>query len=163
MAMIDGPRLAPKSGTARQLVVLLHGLGADGNDLIALGQQWQGWLPDAAFVAPHAPDPCSNVPMGRQWFPLTLTDPREFWRGVTYAAPGLDAFLDRELARYSLPPSQLALVGFSQGAMMALHLGLRAAECSGRHRRLFGPAGAGGRSGAGEPQADGAGRRRRSC
>ena len=125
MAMIDGPRLAPKSGTARQLVVLLHGLGADGNDLIALGQQWQAWLPDAAFVAPHAPDPCSNVPMGREWFPLTLTDPREFWRGVTYAAPGLDAFLDRELARYSLPPSQLALVGFSQGAMMALHLGLR--------------------------------------
>jgi phospholipase/carboxylesterase len=125
MAMIDGPRLAPKSGTAKQLVVLLHGLGADGNDLIELGQQWREWLPDAAFVAPHAPDPCSNVPMGREWFPLTLTDPREFWRGVTYAAPSLEAFLDRELARHSLPPSKLALVGFSQGAMMALHLGLR--------------------------------------
>ena len=92
-----------------------------------------------------------------------LTDPREFWRGVTYAAPGLDAFLDRELARYALPPSKLALVGFSQGAMMALHLGLRRRDCSGGHRRLFGPAGAGGRSGTGQPQADGAGRSRRSC
>jgi phospholipase/carboxylesterase len=125
MASIDGPRLAPKSGKPEQLVVLLHGLGADGNDLIELGEQWCDWLPDTAFVAPHAPDPCSNVPMGREWFPLTLTDPREFWRGVTYAAPKLDAFLDRELARYSLPASKLALVGFSQGAMMALHIGLR--------------------------------------
>ena len=125
MAAIDGPRLTPKSGTPRQLVVLLHGLGADGNDLIELGGQWRDWLPDSAFVAPHAPDPCGNVPMGREWFPLTLTDPREFWRGVTYAAPKLDAFLDRELARYSLPASKLALVGFSQGAMMALHVGLR--------------------------------------
>src|SRR5688572_10024632 len=124
-ASIDGLRLAPKSGTPKQLVVLLHGLGADGNDLIELGEQWRNWLPDAAFVAPHAPDPCGNVPMGREWFPLTLTDPREFWRGVTYAAPGLDAFLDRELARYALPASKLALVGFSQGAMMALHVGLR--------------------------------------
>lgn len=124
-AFIDGPRLAPKSGTARQLVVLLHGLGADGNDLIELGAQWRDWLPDAAFAAPHAPDPCSNVPMGREWFPLTLADPREFWRGVAYAAPGLDAFLDQELARNALPPSKVALVGFSQGAMMALHVGLR--------------------------------------
>jgi phospholipase/carboxylesterase len=125
MASIDGPRLAPKSGAPKQLVVLLHGLGADGNDLIELAEQWRDWLPDAAFVAPHAPDPCGNAPMGREWFPLTLADPREFWRGVSYAAPGLDAFLDRELARYSLPASQLALVGFSQGAMMALHIGLR--------------------------------------
>ncbi len=125
IAPIDGPRLAPKSGTPKQLVVLLHGLGADGNDLIELGQQWRDWLPDAAFIAPHAPDPCGNVPMGREWFPLTLSDPREFWRGATYAGPGLDSFLDRELARYSLPASKLALVGFSQGAMMALHVGLR--------------------------------------
>jgi phospholipase/carboxylesterase len=65
--------------------------------------------------------------MGREWFPLTLTDPREFWRGVTYAAPRLDAFLDEELARHGLPGSKLALVGFSQGAMMALHVGLRRA------------------------------------
>jgi phospholipase/carboxylesterase len=127
MAPIDGPRLAPKSGVPKQLVVFLHGLGADGNDLIELGRQWRDWLPDAAFAAPHAPDPYEGAPMGRQWFPLTLRDPREFWRGVTHAAPRLEAFLDQELARLSLPAAKLALVGFSQGAMMALHVGLRRA------------------------------------
>ncbi|WP_210485336.1 alpha/beta hydrolase [Microvirga antarctica] len=125
MPRIDGPRLAPKSGRTKQLVVFLHGLGADGDDLIALGQEWRDWLPDAAFVAPHAPDPCEGAPMGRQWFPLTLRDPAEFWRGVTYAAPALDSFLDAELLRHGLDASHLALVGFSQGAMMALHVGLR--------------------------------------
>lgn len=125
MPIIDGPRLSPKSGHAKQLVVFLHGLGADGHDLIELAHHWRDWLPDAAFVAPHAPDPCDGAPMGRQWFPLTLRDPAEFWRGVTYAAPALDAFLDRELAAHKLAPSNLALVGFSQGAMMALHVGLR--------------------------------------
>lgn len=125
MASIDGPRLAPKSGTAKQLVVFLHGLGADGSDLIELGEEWRDLLPDAAFVAPHAPDPCESVPFGRQWFPLTLRDPAEFWRGVTYAAPRLEAFLDEELRSLGLPASKLALVGFSLGTMMALHVGLR--------------------------------------
>ncbi|HZH51149.1 MAG TPA: dienelactone hydrolase family protein [Microvirga sp.] len=124
-AFADVPRLGPKSGRAEQLVVFLHGLGADGRDLIDIGAEWQDWLPDAAFAAPHAPDPCDGLPIGRQWFPLTFRDPTEFWRGVNYAAPGLDAFLDEELARHGLPASKLALVGFSQGTMMALHIGLR--------------------------------------
>lgn len=124
-ATIDGPRLAPRSGTARQLVAFLHGYGADGNDLIEIGRQWQRFLPDAAFVAPHAPERCPQSPMGRQWFPLTFRDPDERWRGVNAAAPGLEAFLDAELARHGLPPAKLALVGFSQGTMMALHIGLR--------------------------------------
>jgi phospholipase/carboxylesterase len=108
-------------------VVLLHGYGADGNDLIAIGRQWQRWLPDAAFVAPHAPEACGMAPMGRQWFALTFRDPHERWRGVRQAGPGLEAFLEAELARHSLPASKLALVGFSQGTMMALHVGLRRA------------------------------------
>ena len=126
-AEIDGPRIAPASGTARQLVVFLHGYGADGNDLIEIGQAWQQVLPHAAFVSPHAPHPCGQAPMGREWFPLTFRDPDERWTGVNAAAPGLDAFLDAELARHKLPPSALALVGFSQGTMMALHVGLRRA------------------------------------
>ena len=65
------------------------------------------------------------APTGRQWFPLTFRDPHERWRGVNHAAPALDAFLDAELARLGLPASKLALVGFSQGTMMALHVGLR--------------------------------------
>jgi len=127
MAELDGPRLEPRSGTARQLVVFLHGYGADGNDLIDIGRAWQNLLPDAAFVAPHAPRPCGQAPVGREWFPLTFRDPNERWVGVNQAAPMLDAFLDAELQRCNLPPQALALVGFSQGTMMSLHVGLHRA------------------------------------
>ena len=126
-AVLDGPRLSPRSGAARQLVVFLHGYGADGNDLIELGRAWQPLLPQAAFVSPHAPEPCGGAPMGRQWFALTFRDPNERWVGVNKAAPVLERFIDAELARHGLPPSALALVGFSQGTMMALHVGLRRA------------------------------------
>ena len=127
MAELDGPRLAPKSGPARQLIVFVHGYGADGNDLIEIGRAWQVFLPNAAFVSPHAPRPCGQAPMGREWFPLTFRDPDERWIGVNDAAPVLEQFLDAELTRHKLPPSALALVGFSQGTMMSLHVGLRRA------------------------------------
>ena len=127
MAELDGPRLAPKSGPARQLVVFVHGYGADGNDLIEIGRAWQVFLPHAAFVSPHAPRPCGQAPMGREWFPLTFRDPDERWDGCHAAAPALEQFLDAELARHRLPDSALALVGFSQGTMMALQVGLRRA------------------------------------
>jgi phospholipase/carboxylesterase len=127
-AKIDGPRLAPASGVAKSLVVFLHGYGADGADLIAIGREWRAQLPDAAFVAPHAPERCAASPTGRQWFGLTFRDPDERRRGVIAAGPGLDAFLDQELARYGLPGDRLALVGFSQGTMMAMHVGLRRAR-----------------------------------
>jgi phospholipase/carboxylesterase len=124
---LDGPRLAPRSGPAHQLVVFLHGYGADGNDLIEIGRAWQEHLPQAAFVSPHAPEPCVQASVGRQWFALTFRDPNERWVGVNKAAPVLERFLDAELARQRLPPAALALVGFSQGTMMALHVGLRRA------------------------------------
>jgi phospholipase/carboxylesterase len=127
-ADLDGPRLEPRSGTAKKLVVFLRGYGADGNDLIELGRVWQPLLPDAAFVSPHAPEPCAGAPMGRQWFELTFRNPDERWRGVNAAGPILDRFLDAELARRKLPATALALVGFSQGTMMALHVGLRRAK-----------------------------------
>ncbi len=126
-ALLDGPRLNARSGAAKALVVFLHGYGADGNDLIEIGRAWQELLPDAAFVSPHAPRPCGQAPMGREWFPLTFRDPNERWTGVNAAAPVLDGFLDAELARHKLPASALALVGFSQGTMMSLHVGLRRA------------------------------------
>jgi phospholipase/carboxylesterase len=126
-ATLDGPRIAAKSGKAKQLVVFLHGYGADGNDLIDIGRAWQQYLPQAAFAAPHAPEPCGQAPVGRQWFALTFRDPNERWAGVNKAAPLLQRFLDAELTRHKLPPAALALVGFSQGTMMALHVGLRRA------------------------------------
>jgi phospholipase/carboxylesterase len=125
---LDGPRLEPQAGgAARRLVVFLHGYGADGRDLIEIGRAWQPLMPDCAFVSPNAPEPCAQAPVGRQWFALTFRDPDERWIGVNKAAPMLERFLDAELARRALPPSALALVGFSQGTMMALHVGLRRA------------------------------------
>lgn len=125
--LLDGPRLPPAAGAARQLVVFLHGYGADGNDLIDIGRAWQELLPHAAFASPHAPEPCAQAPVGRQWFGLTFRDPNERWTGVQKAAPVLERFLEAELDRHALAPSALALVGFSQGTMMALHVGLRRA------------------------------------
>ena len=128
---LDGPRINSLSGTTKQLVIILHGYGADGNDLIPLGKQWQQLLPDAEFVAPNAPQFCQNPPMGYQWFPLKVTEqgvvstPQERWDGAQAGVPSLDAFIDAELTRTGLDASKLALVGFSQGAMMALHVGLR--------------------------------------
>ena len=125
---LDGPRLEPPGGQpAKRLVVFLHGYGADGNDLIDVGRAWQGLMPQAAFVSPHAPNPCGQAPSGREWFPLTFRDPNERWTGVNKAAPDLERFLDAELTRCNLSPSALALVGFSQCTMMALHVGLRRA------------------------------------
>lgn len=124
--ILDGPRHGPGTGTpARALVVFLHGLGADGHDLISLAPLLEPLLPGAAFVSPHAPFACDMAPMGRQWFSLRDRDPDLLLAGVAAAAPGLDAFLDKELERLGLSDDRLALVGFSQGTMTALHVALR--------------------------------------
>jgi phospholipase/carboxylesterase len=133
MSTIDGPRLPPASGSQPDsLVVFLHGYGADGNDLIGLAREWSDALPGTAFVSPHAPEACAMSPSGRQWFPLTMRDPGEYARGVAAARPQLDAFLDSEIERTGVSAAKTALVGFSQGTMMALHTGLL------RTRRLAG-------------------------
>ncbi|MBV9783859.1 MAG: prolyl oligopeptidase family serine peptidase [Acidisphaera sp.] len=128
MAELDGLRWGPRSGgRAKQLVVLCHGVGADGNDLIDLAPVWAQALPDAAFVAPHAPEPYDDAPegFGRQWFSLGDRSPARLEAGVRRAAPVLDGFLAAELARLGLPGDALALMGFSQGAMTVLFAGLR--------------------------------------
>src|SRR5271157_2599409 len=128
---LDGPRIPASGGRATALVVFLHGYGADGNDLIEIGYQWRSLLPGAAFVSPHAPERCAASPTGRQWFALSNRPPDdpaggdERWNGVVKARGPIDAFLDAELGRLGLDESRLALVGFSQGTMMALHMGLR--------------------------------------
>jgi len=119
---LSGPRLEPKNGKADALVVLLHGYGADGNDLIGLAQPLSLILPSAAFVAPDAPLPCPGARF--QWFPIAELDPERMHEGVLSAAPALESFVDAELRRLSLTANRLVLIGFSQGTMMALHLGL---------------------------------------
>jgi phospholipase/carboxylesterase len=122
--MLDGPRWGPSQGRAEQLVVLCHGIGADGHDLIDLAPWWAVALPHAAFVAPDAPERYDAAPTGRQWFAYWDRTPAQLLAGADAAAVLLGAFLDAELARLGLRDEACALVGFSQGAMMALHVGL---------------------------------------
>jgi phospholipase/carboxylesterase len=129
MPRLSGPSRPPASGSKpRRLVILLHGLGADGNDLIGLAPYWARLLPDAEFLSPDAPFPCDIAPYGYQWFGSQDRSPEAVLGGVRAAAPILDAFIDEALAERGLKSGELALVGFSQGTMMSLFVGLRRAE-----------------------------------
>lgn len=154
MTNLDGPRLNPLSEQpAKQLIVMLHGYGADGHDLIDLGKIWQTKLVNAAFVSPHAPDPCELSPFGRQWFSLQQYDPELLRRdpmrlaeafeklviGTRQAQSILETYIQRELNSLSLGWKDVALVGFSQGTMVSLFTGCR---------QMAGPAGVLGYSGA---------------
>lgn len=123
---LDGPRLDPTSGEPpRQIVMLLHGVGADGNDLIGLAPYFQRVLPDALFIAPNAPEPYEMAPFGFQWFSLQDFSADARLTGVQATAPVLDRFIDEILDAHELADENLVLIGFSQGTMMALHVGLR--------------------------------------
>ena len=127
MAELDGPRWGPASkATPTQLVVLCHGVGADGHDLIDLAPTWGHALPDALFVSVDAPFPHDSG-FGRQWWSVADRTPAVMEAGVRQAAGFLDAFIDAELARLGLPADAYALMGFSQGAMTVLFTGLRRA------------------------------------
>jgi phospholipase/carboxylesterase len=126
VAALDGPRVAPASGGAPgSIVILAHGYGSNGEDLIGLAPYWRQTLPDTLFIAPNAPEPCPGAPGGYQWWPVWSTDRRA---GVRHAAPILDAFIDAELARHGLAEDRLALVGFSQGTMLSLYVAPRRAR-----------------------------------
>jgi phospholipase/carboxylesterase len=117
--------VAPRNGGApARAVVLLHGYGADGADLIGLAGAWRDLLPDALFVAPHAPDFCADIPGGRCWFDIASEGPRLRFDAAPSAAPVIAEFLADLWAQSGLGPPQTVLGGFSQGAMMALHVGL---------------------------------------
>jgi phospholipase/carboxylesterase len=129
LAKLSGPRHSPAAGgQPKRLVILLHGLGADGNDLIGLAPYWAPSLPDAEFLAPDAPFPCDMAPYGHQWFSVQDRSPEAVLAGVRAAAPILDGFIDEALAERRLEDADLALVGFSQGTMMSLFVGLRRAK-----------------------------------
>jgi phospholipase/carboxylesterase len=137
---LDGPRFGPAAGgPPEQLVILLHGLGADGQDLIGIAPHWAQVLPNAAFVSPNAPFPCDMAPYGYQWFSVQDRSPDAMLAGVRMAASPLDAFIEREMGHAGLDESKTALVGFSQGTMMSLFVGPR------RERALAGIVGFSGR------------------
>lgn len=124
--IVNGASLKPRSGAPpKKIVLLLHGFGSSGTDMISLAPQWQEALPDTLFLAPHAPQRCGMMGAGYQWWGLSGFAPSALAAGAASAAPAIDAFIDRKLAQYGLAEADLALVGFSQGTMMALHIGLR--------------------------------------
>jgi len=122
---LSGPSVLPREGRPRRAVVMLHGVGADGRDLIGLAPQLQRRLPDCAFHAPDGPFPFDMAPFGRQWFSLGDMSPTALLAGVERARPYVDAFLDQVMERWGLRPASVGLLGFSQGTMVALHVAPR--------------------------------------
>jgi len=139
MILIDGPRIAPKSGQAKHLVILFHGYGSNGADLAGLAQHWAPHFPDVAWASPDAPEPVPGAPGGYKWFPIARLDPAAMEQGVRSAQATAEQFVSSELKRWEVAPENLILIGFSQGTMMALHTALR---------REVAPAGVIGYSGA---------------
>ena len=118
---LSGPEFGPASGgNPKQLIILCHGLGADGNDLIGLAPHFAKVLPNAMFVSPNAPFQCDMSPFGYQWFSLQERTEEAMLAGAQKAQPILDAFIDQQLAKYKLTERNLALVGFSQGTMVSI-------------------------------------------
>lgn len=125
MKIVNGSSLQPLAGgSPRRIVLLLHGYGSNGADLISFAPHWRQLLPDALFLAPNAPQRC-GMGKGFQWWPLAAFNPQALAAGAASAAPAIDSFIDRKLAQYDLTERDLAIVGFGQGTMMALHVGLR--------------------------------------
>ena len=131
MTKLSGPMVPPPSGIQpSHAVVLLHGYGSNGSDLIALAPPLQEALPHALFLAPNAPEPCQGNPFGFQWFALDYETDRVANRqqGLPLAAPVLQEFLDDLWSQTAIAPERTILAGFSQGAMTALHAGLSLPE-----------------------------------
>lgn len=125
---LNAKRKAPRSGKATSAVIFVHGYGADGADLLGLADPLAPHLPGTAFHAPDAPDRCTGNPFGYQWFPIPWLDgssEAKAAEGLARAAEDLNAYVDGVLEAEGLTPDRLALVGFSQGTMMSLHIAPR--------------------------------------
>ena len=133
--------IPPSSGLKPEsIVVLIHGYGSHGRDLLSLGHAWTHYLPHTLFVAPDGPAPSKRNPFGNEWFGLDDWDPSQklteeqiarMVKDIQILAPSFNRYLDNLLTTHNLPPEKLAIVGFSQGAMVALHLGLQRPQCAG--------------------------------
>ena len=133
LPQLEGPALTPLGDIKpEKLVIMCHGIGANGQDLIGLAVNWHQDLPNVAFFSPDAPQPYPGMPGGYQWWDLRGFTPAEQEEGLRYAAPILNQFIDEKLAETGLTEADTALVGFSQGTMLSLFVGLQ------RERQLAG-------------------------
>lgn len=131
MAILTGPRKDAISGNSKGLVIILHGYGADGNDLIGVAEPLSEYLPDVTFLAPNAPDRCTNNPMGYQWFPIPWLDgssEEAALDGIKNASQILNQYIDEVIDLEGISSDKIVLLGFSQGTMMSLEVGPRRAE-----------------------------------
>ncbi|MDR7126509.1 alpha/beta fold hydrolase [Pseudotabrizicola sp. 4114] len=128
MRELQSARRGVANGRAKSVVVFVHGYGADGADLLGLADPLAPHLPDTAFYAPDAPEPSAGNGFGRQWFSIPWLDGSDeaaSRAGLLRAAEDLNGFLDGVLSAEGLGPEALVLVGFSQGAMICLHIAPR--------------------------------------
>ena len=121
MHTLSGPEILSSNG--KSLVILLHGLGASGNDLIAIGYHMKKFLPNTHFIAPNAPFPYDMAPFGCQWFSMIDRSHNALLGGLKKAADIVKGYVNKQLERFNLSSANLALVGFSQGAALALYAG----------------------------------------
>lgn len=122
---LTGPELAPQSGNVKHVVIFLHGVGSNGDDLISLAPLMMDALPDTQFLSPNGAQPFDQAPFGYQWFSLRERSTDKMLAGVREAAPTVNAYIDEVKARFNLDDKDIALVGFSQGTMTSLYAGLR--------------------------------------
>lgn len=129
--VLDTARRGPEPGDADQVVVFLHGYGADGADLLGLADPLAEHLPGTVFVAPNAPEACVGNPMGFQWFPIPWLDgssQEDAAASMAHAVDDLNAYLDQLLVDEGLTEDRMILFGFSQGTMMSLHVAPRRSD-----------------------------------
>lgn len=122
---LTGPEIAPHSGNVKHVVIFLHGVGSNGDDLISLAPLMMDRLPDTQFLSPNGAQAFDQAPFGYQWFSLRERSAEKMLAGVKEVAPTVNAYIDEVKARFGVEDYQIALVGFSQGTMTALYVGLR--------------------------------------
>ncbi|MDP3372155.1 MAG: dienelactone hydrolase family protein [Candidatus Paracaedibacteraceae bacterium] len=120
--MLTGPIFAPLSGAIRKIVVFLHGYGSNGANLIDIAEIWSKQLPDTLFIAPNAPYPCDISALGYQWFGLPDLNPFNVRQGLDSIAPTIRSYITKLATDHKLTPKDIALVGFSQGAILSFEM-----------------------------------------
>tara|TARA_B100000029_G_scaffold64502_1_gene57728 strand:+ start:2120 stop:2776 length:657 start_codon:yes stop_codon:yes gene_type:complete len=127
--ILDATTLLPLSkNKPQQAIVLCHGYGGNGKDISLLASNWQRFLPNAIFLCPNAPEICSVSQQGFQWFDLTSENEEVILEKSLIAEEKLNTFLNQIFDNFQLKPINLALVGFSQGCMMCIQVGIKKRE-----------------------------------
>ena len=125
MKKLVGKTVNAPDGKAKHLIITVHGYGANADDLLGLASPIQSQFPDIAISAPNAPEKLDMVPGGYKWWDIEDRTPAIMYAGVSANADAMNAYIDEQMAEHGVDESNTVLLGFSQGTMLALHVGLR--------------------------------------